>query len=141
MDTLIPIGLFLIIQMLIQHYQRKAQAMLSTEEKAKLLDGSSQFDLMQTAPAVILLLAFGGFMYLKPSISIMSVGLAVFILLLAASSVISQRMMFKRLSTIGLPEDYVKRRGRLALIQSATMMVIFAWILGSTLWTLRGLQG
>ena len=140
MNTLIPLGLFLVIQMAIQHFDRKAQASLSNDEKAKLLDGTSRFYFIQMAPTVILLLVFGGFMYLKPSTSVMSVGLAIYILLIAASSIISQRMMVRNLSMIGLPENYVKHRARLAIIQSASMILFLSWLLGSTLWLFKGLK-
>ena len=140
MNTLIPVGLFLVIQMAIQHFDRKSQTFLSNDEKAKILDGTSQFYIMQMAPIVVLFFAFGGFMYLKPSISVMSVGLAIYILLIAASSIITQRMMVRKLSMIGLPENYVKHRARSAIIQSASMILFLSWILGSTLWLFKGLK-
>ena len=136
MNTIIPLGLFLVIQMAIHHYDRKAQASLSNEDKVKLLDGSSQSYFIQMIPTVILLLAFGGFAYLKPSGFVMSVGLVIYILLIAASSIISQRMMVRKLSTIGLPESYVNHCGKSAIIQSASMILFLSWILGSTLWLL-----
>lgn len=139
--TIIGLGLFLIIQMTIQHFNRKAQASLSNDDKVKLLDGTSQFYFIELAPTVVLLLAFGGFMYLKPSISVMSVGLVVYILLVAASSIVSQRMMVRKLSTIGLPENYVKHRGRSAIIESVSIILFLSWILGSTLWLFKGLKG
>ncbi len=141
MNTIIPLGLFLVIQMAIHHYDRKAQASLSNEDKVKLLDGSSQSYFIQMIPTVILLLAFGGFAYLKPSGFVMSVGLVIYILLIAASSIISQRMMVRKLSTIGLPESYVNHCGKSAIIQSASMILFLSWILGSTLWLLKGSGG
>jgi hypothetical protein len=134
MNTIIPLGLFLIIQMVIQHYERKAQGLLSNDEKAKLLDVSSQFYFIRMAPTVILLLVYGGFMYLKPSISVMSIGLVVYVLFIASSSLISQRMIVRKLSMIGLPTDYVNHRGRSAIIQSVCLIAFLSWILGSTLW-------
>jgi len=139
MNTLIPLGLFLVVQVMIQHHERKAQRLLSNDDKVKLLDGSSGFYFLQMLPTLVLLFAFAGFMFLKPSIPVMSAGLIVYIVLVGVSSLISQRMMTKKLSTFGLPDSYVKHRGRSALIQSAAMIVFLSWILGSTLWTFRKL--
>lgn len=139
MNTLVALGLFLAVQMAIQYFDHKAQANLSSDEKVKLLDGTSPFYFIQMAPTVILLLAFGGFMFLEPSTSVMMLGLVIYVLLIAASSLISQRLMVRKLSTIGLPENYVRYCGKSAIIQSASMILFLSWILGSSLWSFKKL--
>lgn len=139
MNTILPLALFSAIQMAIHHFERKAQISLSNDEKAKLLDASSLFYFIQMAPVVGLLLAFGGFMYLKPSNLVLLVGLAIYFLLCAVSWIISQRMMTRKLSTIGLPENYVRHRVRSSIIQSVSIIIFLSWILGSTFTLFKGL--
>jgi len=141
MNTLIPLGIFLIIQMTIRHYNQKAQPTLSVEDKAKLLDQLSGFYLQQMLPIVVLLLAFGVFMYLDPSIFAMAVGLFIYVALIGLSSIYNQRMIVKKLSSINLPDGYIAHRKKFSLIQTFSLILFLTWILGSTIWTMHGLNG
>jgi hypothetical protein len=140
MNNLIPLGILFMIQMWIQRSNQKAQSTLSSEDKARLLDASAGFYMKQMLPITVLIFGFGGFMYLKPSITAMTIGLAVYVVLVGVSSFLAQRMIVGKLAGANLPPDYISHRRKAAIIQTFAMVIFLSWILGSTILTLETLR-
>lgn len=118
MDNLVALVIFLFIQEAIRRWNSRALSLLSVEDRLKVLDDSSKVSIYERAPLPILLLGFAGLIYLNPSTFVMSIGLTVFVVLLAISTFISRRISHKRLCALGMPESYTKQQ-RLADLKTS----------------------
>jgi hypothetical protein len=127
-NNLIPLATFFVGIMAVQHFNRKAMLTLSVEDKARLVDYASGFAIWRLLPIIVLIFGFSGFMYLKPSIGGIKMGLLIYLMLILGVSIVSSLILQKKYRKLGLPENYI----RTTLIGSAATIVFmigyFAWI-------------
>jgi len=127
MDTLLPLLLFMVAVMVGQHFDRKAQACLSSDEKARLLDFYTKTPNWQMGSLVLLLLAFAGFHYLLPGLEYAAVGTGVFFVLAAAITLGFDAWNARKLLTLDLPAGYLARQKKIRLGQMAATLLLFLW--------------
>lgn len=132
MDILLAMPLFLALVVGVQHFDRKAQATLSSEEKARLLDFKTDAAKWHMVPLILLLLAYGGFSYLKPETGNSMIGLTVFIVLMAVLTIGSDRRHTRKLLTLDLPESYLATTRKTRLVTTIASLLFFLWIASST---------
>lgn len=132
MAIILGLGVFLIINVVTHHYDWKAQLSLSTEEKARLLDESSRYSIWNTVPIIILLFTFGGFMYSKPSVEIMIIGLIVYFILIVVAAFITHHAIMKRFSCLNLPAGYISHRKNTFWVRLTSLILFLSWLLVST---------
>lgn len=107
-DTLIPYIIFFTGIIFIRFFQRKANQLLSTEEKAKLLDYSYEVAIWRMIPLLVLIIGFGFFMYAKPSVEVIKMGFLIYLALILMSSVISNIMVQRKYKALGFTSSYLK---------------------------------
>lgn len=140
MDTFLVMPLFLALIMVVQHFDRKAQAALSSEEKARLLDFNTDTYKWHMGPLIVLLLAYGGFNHFRSGSGNVMTGLTIFIGLMAAQTIGFDRWHSRKLLTLGLPALYLVRTRRLRILQTAATLIFFLWIGGSAFYRIDQLR-
>ena len=139
METLLALPLFFALMMVVQHFNRKAQATLSSEEKARLLDFNADFYKWHIVPMIILLPAFAGFSYLRPGVGNLTTALVVYLVLIAAHTIGSDQRHARKLLTLGLPAGYLATTKKTRLVSTIATLMFFLWIGVSTSSKIGGL--
>lgn len=127
-NNLIPFAVFFLGIMAVQHFNRKAMLTLSVEDKARLVDYSSGFAIWRMLPIIVLILGFSGFMYLKPSITGLKIGMAVYLGLILAVSIASNLILQKKYRELGFPAHYIRTTSIGSAVMILFMVGYFAWI-------------
>lgn len=133
METLFALPVFLALITGVQHFDRKAQATLSPEEKARLSDFNSESSSWIMVPMIVLLLGYGAFDYYRPNGGGVAIGLTVFVVLMTLLTMAYERRFSRRLTTLNLPPSYLGRFRRLRLVRAVGTLIFVGWTLGSTI--------
>jgi hypothetical protein len=127
------VAIFFIVQGTIVHFTRKSPVALTKSQLKGLSAVAYRCFLLRNIPVIVLLLGFGVVMLLPLSWLFKTAAFVALVILLMLSALISSRFIIRKLSTISLPEQYIKHRIKWELIQSISVMIFMCWILWGTL--------
>lgn len=128
-NNILPLAIFIIGIIIIQHFNRKAQSKLSVEEKASLMDVTSGIAVWRLIPLVCIMIGYGAFTYFHPSFSGIKVALFIYLMLILISSIISNLIIQKKYREIGLHADYIRTTAISSFASILMMIIFFAWIM------------
>jgi hypothetical protein len=129
-DTNLLLAVFIGLSVALGFWQRRAQQRLPDDERLKVMDYQSKAGLWALLPIAVLLAAFTGFIHLHAGSPFPT--LAVFMLLLLASSVGRSYIAGKKLAAMGISPAYLRTRFTIAVVRGIAIGSFFALVLWHT---------